>query len=99
MRRFAQFGKLKPESRERYIALHAEVWPKVLEVLKTGNIGNYSIYIQGNNVFQYFEYYGSNFIEDSDKMKQNPVNIRWQAETSQCFETFYSDAEEVFHLE
>ena len=98
MKRYAQLGILKPEYIEKYKKLHASVWPEVAAILTKGNIHNYSIYISGTSVFQYFEYTGTDLAEDSAKMAAEPVNQKWQAETGPCFEKFYVDAEEVFHL-
>ena len=60
-RRFGQVGRLKPEKRDEYVRLHAEVWPDVLNMITACNLENYSIFIRGNVVFSYFEYTGTDY--------------------------------------
>ena len=67
-RRFGQVGRLKPEKRDEYVRLHAEVWPDVLNMITACNLENYSIFIRGNVVFSYFEYTGTDYEADMAKM-------------------------------
>ena len=46
---------MKPEHREEYERLHADVWPEVLSQIKKSNIRNYSIYRYGETLFSYFD--------------------------------------------
>jgi L-rhamnose mutarotase len=58
MRRLAQTIRLRPERRAEYLRLHAAVWPGVEAALRTANIRNYSIFLRGDTLFAYFEYWG-----------------------------------------
>ena len=107
MRRFGQMIHLKPEGAEEYIRQHAAVWPGVLSMIKACNIQNYSIYIKDHYLFSYFEYVGSDFEGDMDKMAADPETQRWWDVVKPLMEPletrepgeFWSDMQEIFHLE
>ena len=77
MKRFASVIGLPPESVERYEALHASVWPAVLERISGSNIVNYSIYRYGELLFAYMEYDGNDFEADMAAMAADPVTQEW----------------------
>src|ERR1700735_72202 len=70
---------LKPGAVAEYNRLHAAVWPEVLQVIHDANIRNYSIFLKEpeNLLFAYWEYHGTNFDADADKMLENPAMKRW----------------------
>ena len=76
-RRFGQVGRLKPEKRDEYVRLHAEVWPDVLNMITACNLENYSIFIRGNVVFSYFEYTGTDYEADMAKMAADESTQSW----------------------
>lgn len=104
---FGQIGCLKPEKSEEYEKLHASVWPEVLKIITACNIRNYSIFIQGNQVFSYFEYIGNDYCRDMEKMACDSVTQKWWKCTHPCFERyaidkdseFYHDMKQIFHCE
>ena len=103
MRRFGQHAVLKKDMIEKYTALHAAVWPEVLEVISACNLANYSIYRSGNELFAYFEYTGSDYEADMQRMEQSEVMQRWWTHTKPCFlhhdkREYYLDWQEIFHL-
>lgn len=77
MQRFASVIGIKPENRAEYEKLHADVWPAVLEQIKTSNIRNYSIFRYGELLFSYFEYVGDNFDADMAAMAADPTTQKW----------------------
>ncbi len=77
MRRFASVIGIKPEHREEYERLHADVWPDVLAQIATSNIRNYSIYRYGELLFSYFEYVGDDYDADMTAMAQDPITQKW----------------------
>jgi L-rhamnose mutarotase len=102
MRRFGQRASLKPECVAEYRRLHAETWPKVLETISACHIRNYSIYIQGTELFAYFEYVGKDYYADMARMAADPITQDWWKHTKPCFEghnqdIYYIDMEEIFH--
>ena len=107
MKRFGQTIQLKPEGAEEYIRQHAAVWPPVLQMIKQCNIQNYSIYIRELTLFAYFEYTGNDFNADMEKMAADADTQRWwdvvkplmQPLENRLPGEFWSDMEEIFHLE
>ena len=68
MKRHGVVLRVKPERFEEYKEYHAEVWPEVLDMIKKCNIKNYSIYHKDGYLFGYFEYTGTDFNADMEKM-------------------------------
>ena len=104
---FGQLGRLKPDKIEEYCRLHAEPWPGVLKTITECNLRNYSIFLQGDLVFAYFEYIGEDYDADMAKMALDPVTQEWWKHTKPCFvkyavdpgSEFYHDMRQIFHLE
>ena len=55
MERYAWMAKLKPGKKEEYIYRHDRIWPEMVAVLKEAGISNYSIWIDGDIIFGYYE--------------------------------------------
>lgn len=98
---------LKPEAIAEYKRVHAAVWPQVLATITSCNIRNYTIFLKEpeNLLFAYFEYHGSDFAADSDKMAADPKTQEWWAicgpmqvplETRKEGE-WWASMEDVFH--
>ena len=45
MKRFGSITKVRPELVDKYVDLHANAWPGVLDRIKQSNIQNYSIFL------------------------------------------------------
>lgn len=104
MKRFGQIARLKPEKIEEYDTLHAAVWPGVLRTITACNLRNYSIFRQGDILFAYYEYIGSDYEEDMRKMAADPVTQDWWKLTKPCFighaaREYYQDMQEIFYCE
>ena len=107
MQRFGMVIKLKPEKIEEYKKLHNAVWPDVLKIISECNIHNYSIYLKGDHLFSYFEYTGSEFKSDMDKMAAQPATQKWWAVCKPCqvpLENrengeWWANMEEISHLD
>ena len=107
MKRYGQVIKIKPEKLEYYKQLHAHPWPEVIEKIHECNIRNYSIFIlQNHTLFAYFEYIGTDFAEDMQKMAKDPITQKWWKETDPCQESlglnpneWWHNMEEVFHCD
>ena len=104
IRRFGQTAKLKPDMIGEYDRLHAAVWPDVLKTIKESNLRNYSIYRNGDELFSYFEYTGTGYEGDMEKMAADPVTRLWWTHTHPCFiqkqkGIFYTDMNEIFHID
>ncbi|MBQ7924079.1 MAG: L-rhamnose mutarotase [Clostridia bacterium] len=55
MEKYAWTAKIKEGKKEEYIRRHNEIWKELVEVLKTAGISNYTIWLNGNTLFGYYE--------------------------------------------
>ena len=55
MERYAWRGKIVPGSQEEYKRRHDNIWPEMKEALEKAGIRNYSIWMQGEELFGYYE--------------------------------------------
>jgi len=107
MQRHGSVIKLRPEKLEEYKRLHAAVWPDVLKMIHECNIRNYSIYYKDGALFSYFEYVGTDFAADMQKMAADPQTQAWWRLTDPCQEPLATRApgekwaamEEFFHVD
>jgi L-rhamnose mutarotase len=107
MQRFGQVIRIKPEAVDEYERLHAAVWPEVLDMIRQCNIRNYSIFRHGDLLFAYFEYHGTDFAADMEKMAADPATQRWWAINKPLQEPLPDRAEgewwttmrEIFHTD
>ena len=106
IQRYGQIIKLKPDRIDDYKKLHAAVWSDVREIIADCNIQNYySIYLKDETLFSYYEYVGSDYNMDMEKMAANPIIKKWWAICDPCQvpgETreeieWWANMEEVFH--
>ena len=107
LKRYAQIIGLKPEAYEKYVEIHANVWPEVLKTIRDCNIRNYSIFYKDHTLFAYFEYIGDDFEADMKKMAADPKTQEWWTITDPMQQPLATRAEgewwakmkEVFHTE
>ena len=91
MKRLGWVGKLKPECVDRYITLHADVWPGVLANISDCHLQNYSIFYKQlpggeHQLFSYVEYVGDDLQSDMQRMASDAEVQRWWDECKPCFE-------------
>ena len=55
MEKYAWKAKLYDGKKEEYIKRHNEIWREMKDVLKSAGIRNYSIWLDGNTLFGYYE--------------------------------------------
>ena len=55
MEKYAWRGKIVPGMQEEYKKRHDNIWPEMKEVLANAGIVNYSIWMQGEELFGYNE--------------------------------------------
>ena len=107
MKRFGQLIGVKPEHFERYKKYHAEVWPEINSKILDCNIRNYSIFHKDGLLFAYFEYIGSDFEADMQKMADDPQTLKWwdimkpmqQPVENRDEGEWWADMEELYHLD
>jgi L-rhamnose mutarotase len=86
MQRMGMIIGIRGENIAEYRALHAEVWPEVLQVLQAAKIRNYSIFLREpeNLLFGYWEYHGDDFAADMRSVAEQPITQRWWALCGPC---------------
>lgn len=109
MKRYGSVIGLSEEGKAEYKALHAAVWPAVLAKIAECNIRNYSIFLKEpeNLMFSYFEYHGTDYAADMEKMAADPETQRWWAVNmplqrpldSRRPGEWWADMEEIFHVD
>ena len=109
MQRMGQVIGITPERIAEYRRTHADVWPEVLAMIAACNIRNYSIFLREpeNLLFAYFEYHGTDFAADMEKMKGHEPTQRWwaihdpmqQPLESRAQGEHWAKMEEVFHVD
>jgi L-rhamnose mutarotase len=75
MSRYAWVLEVRPGYEEEYMRRHREIWPEMVEALRSAGISNYSIFRHGLILFGYFE------TDDIDKTREylanDETNRRW----------------------
>jgi L-rhamnose mutarotase len=75
MAQYAWILEVRPGYETEYKQRHDEIWPEMLETLRTAGIENYSIFRHGLTLFGYFE---SLDLEASiAALNSSEVNARW----------------------
>jgi len=107
MKRYGSIIRLRPEKYDEYKTLHAAVWPEILVKITKHGIRNYSIYHKDGYLFSYFEYVGSDFTSDMEKMGADPKIQEWWGLCKPCHDPldsrqageWWADMEELFHCD
>ncbi|NEM91031.1 L-rhamnose mutarotase [Galbitalea soli] len=87
-------ARLRPERREEYFELHANVWPGVAATITQCGIRNFTIYSLGDVIVGYYEYVGDDFEADQRRMAADPVTQEWWSRTAPCQLPFEPDSGE-----
>ena len=75
MARYAWVLEVRPGYEEEYKRRHDEIWPEMVEALRSAGICNYSIFRHGLTLFGYFE---TDDIEKTRKyLADSETNRRW----------------------
>ena len=76
MERFAWKGRIKEGMQAEYKRRHDEIWPEMLQLLKSAGIKNYTIWSDGRDVFGYYECeQGIAFAEKTQA--ESPIVDKW----------------------
>jgi L-rhamnose mutarotase len=94
--------RVRPDKIDEYVAAHREVWPEMLDALRSAGIRNYTIFRHGNEMFGYFE--ADDLEAAGAYMAEQDVNSRWQDAMAELLDERVPDAgppplEEVFRLD
>jgi len=107
MKRYGSLIGLRPDALDEYRRYHAAVWPEVLATISNCNIRNYSIFLRDGLLFSYFEYHGTDYAADMEKMAADPKTQEWWAIMmpmqrpleGRAQGEWWASMEEVFHLD
>jgi len=112
VQRYGMVTGIKPDKIDYYKRLHASVWPGVLQKITECHIRNYSIYIQKIGdayfLFSYFEYTGTDFTGDMQKMAADSTTRKWWKATdptqlplpeAAMNKQIWTNMQEVFHTD
>jgi L-rhamnose mutarotase len=94
--------RVRPEKLDAYLEAHRNVWPEMLEALRSAGIRNYTIFRHGNEVFGYYE---SDDLERAGQyLAGQEVNTRWQDTMAELLAERVPDQgppplEEIFRME
>ena len=107
MERVAFRLKVRKEMMDEYARRHAEVWPEMLEALRTTGWTNYSIFLDRADgaLFGYFE--TPNLEAALSGMGKTEINEKWQKDMAPFFENLagvnadqgFIKLEQVFFLQ
>ncbi len=93
---------VRPERMDEYVQAHREVWPEMLDALRSAGIRNYTIFRHGNQMFGYFE---ADDVEAAARyLAEQDVSARWQDAMAHLLEERVPESgpqslEEVFRLD
>ena len=76
MQRVAFRLRVKPERLAEYKQLHQEVWPELLDDMRSASIRNYSIFADGPELFGYLEC--DDWNAAAEALARSDANRRWQ---------------------
>jgi L-rhamnose mutarotase len=69
--------RLLPGKYQEYCYRHDHIWPEMKEFMRSAGISNYTIWFDGENLFEYLE------VEDEEHLKQalasSSIKQRWDA--------------------
>jgi L-rhamnose mutarotase len=96
--------RLKPGAEAEYVRRHAAVWPELLADLSAAGASNYSIFLDGDDLFGYLEV--TDFDAFRAAMARSEADHRWQPSMVPLIDPltdpdtgFHHRMREVFHLD
>jgi L-rhamnose mutarotase len=94
--------RVRPEKVDAYLDAHRDVWPEMLDALRSAGIRNYTIFRSGNEMFGYFE--SDDLDRAASSLASKEVSGRWQDAMADLLDERVPDAgpprlEEVFRLD
>jgi len=93
---------VRPDKIDEYVEAHRQVWPEMLDALRSAGIHNYTIFRAGTSVFGYFESDDLEFA--AHYLAAQEVSARWQDRMSGLLRDRVSNSgppplEEIFRLD
>jgi L-rhamnose mutarotase len=104
MERIAFRMRVRPGHEEEYRRRHQAVWPLMLDALTGAGCSDYSIYMDGSDLFARMDV--QSFDRFLETMAASDVNRRWQAYMADILDPcidpatgFHRRLQEVFHVD
>jgi L-rhamnose mutarotase len=72
---YAWILEVRPGYEVEYLKRHDEIWPELLEALRSAGISNYNIFRHGLTLFGYFE--TDDLEATKAALRASPVDKRW----------------------
>ena len=89
---------LREGKREEYIRRHNEIWPKMVRELKAAGICNYTIWLEGDQLFGYYECEkGAEYA--LRYQNESPVVAEWEESMKPIMEMKQEKPVKVFELD
>lgn len=76
MERYAWRATLKAGQREEYIKRHNEIWQEMKDMLKKAGVCNYSVWLNGDEIFGYYEC-SKGIAYATATQAKSPVTAKW----------------------
>jgi L-rhamnose mutarotase len=97
MEKVAWRAVIKEGMVKEYIKRHDEIWPEMVETLKAAGICNYTIWLDGNSLFGYYECEkGAEYA--LDYQAESEVVKRWNVSMDPIMTMFDCKPQKVFEL-
>ncbi len=90
-------AKVRPGMQEEYKRRHDEIWDEMVKALKDAGICNYTIWMDGDELFGYYECekgvdYALSF------QQENPVVQKWEKSMEPVMQKYETVPQKVFDL-
>lgn len=90
-------AKVRPGMQEEYKRRHDEIWDEMVKALKEAGICNYTIWMDGDELFGYYECekgvdYALSF------QQENPVVQKWEKSMEPVMQKYETVPKKVFDL-
>ncbi len=97
MEKFVWRATVREGMKEEYIRRHNEIWPEMVAALKEAGICNYTIWMDGNELFGYYEC--EKGIDFALKFQdENEVVCRWEKSMTPVMQKSSAVPVKVFEL-
>jgi L-rhamnose mutarotase len=93
---------VRPEKVDDYVRAHRDVWPEMLDALRSAGIRNYTIFRHRNEMFGYFE--ADDLAAAGEYLARQEISTRWQDAMAELLDQRVPDQgppalDEVFRLD
>ena len=101
--------RLRPERAEEYLALHANVWPGVLDAMRRNGWRDFTIFLREPEMLMFgvYRFVGEDFEASARAIAADPETQRWWALCEPCQEPldtrapgeWWAQMRPIFHMD